>query len=401
MSQSFLASKWVEVNIDVIKENYQLLRQNMHSNIKILGVVKADAYGLGAIEIGRVLEKMGINMLGVTTIEEGRELRQGGIKIPILVFGSFFPENIKDIIEQDLTITIANEEVLKWLSYELAGVRKKIKVHLKIETGMGRLGFWPNQAVGAARRINEISALELEGVYSHLATAMWADKSYAYEQFSKFQKAIADLKQEGFFDLLCHIANSAAAIKMPDMHLDMVRIGTLLYGQYPSPYIKKYITIKEPWSLKARVLSINELAPGYSVGYGRAFKTKRRTKIAVIPVGYVDGLQLEPLAKPSGFIDLCKVLAKTILRFFGYKKVQPYVMFKDGRGYIAGKVGMQLTMVDVTHLKGVEVGSEVFIPARRTAVNAMLPRIYVENQKVVSIGVKRSVTLYQQSIAAK
>lgn len=401
MSQNFFASKWVEVDIGAIKSNYELLRQKVSSDVKILGVVKADAYGLGAIEVSRVLEEAGIDMLGVTTIEEGKELREGNIKIPILVFGGFFPHDIKDILFYDLTITIASYEALKWLDEELVGIKQKIKTHIKIETGMGRLGFWPKQALDVVRRIDKNPNLELEGVYSHLATAMWADKSYAYSQYNEFQKTIKELKHHGFPRLISHIANSAATIELPKMHLDMVRVGTVLYGQYPNLSVKKSVTLKDPWSFNARVASVKEIPSGHSVGYGQAYKANGRRKIAVIPVGYVDGLQLEPVAKPAGIKELIKILAKAILRFFGYKTLQPHVFLKNGRGLIAGKVGMQLTMVDVTHIHDVQVGTVVSIPARRTSIGSLIPRIYVENQKVVSKGIKKSAIEYAQSIAAK
>lgn len=374
-------SRWVEVDLEAIKHNYRQIRRFVNEGVKILSVVKADAYGHGAVPVGRVLEKMGTDMLGVTTVEEGRKLREGGITIPILVFGPFLPEDVPAIARSGLTVTVAGLETLRFLKDYAAGAgtRAAIKIHLKVETGLGRTGIWPQDVVYAARQAASLPGLELEGVYTHLATAMWNNKAFAREQFALFRQALGFLEEaEAGRNLLRHISNSAAVIDLPEMNLDLVRVGTLLYGQYPNPRQEGTLDLKNPWSLKARVVYIRELPPGKTVGYGRTYKTRRPTRIALLPVGFVDGLQVEPVLKPAGFWELIKGMAKLMLQYLGITRANQAVIFTRGKGRLIGKIGMQLSTVDITGLPEVEIGAVAEIPARRTAVSAALPRLYLE-----------------------
>lgn len=374
-------SRWVEVDLEAIKHNYRQIRRFVDEKVKILSVVKADAYGHGAVETGRVLEELGADMLGVTTVEEGRKLREGRISVPILVFGPFLPEDIETIAGTDLTVTVAGFETLKILSKECDKYNRKIKVHLKVETGMGRTGLWPQETAGAAREVAAACGLVLEGVYSHLATAMWDNKSYAHKQYALFKQALTLLEREDpDKHLTRHISNSAAVLDLPEMNLDMVRVGTLLYGQYPNPRQEGTLDLKNPWSMKARVVYIRDLPPGHTVGYGRTYKTSRRTRIALLPVGFADGLQVEPALKPANIWELIKGMAKLILQYLGITRSVQAITFARGKGKIIGKVGMQLSMVDITGIPEVEIGTIAGIPARRTAVSSTVPRLYLKDE---------------------
>jgi len=376
-------SRWVEVDLDAIASNYQQIRQIIGPQVKLLGVVKADAYGHGAVEVSRKLTGLGADMLGVTTPEEGRVLREAKITAPILVFGAFLPEEAVYYARYGLTATVASREAVGWLREAAAASACRINVHLKVETGMGRFGLWPEEVVAVAREISALPELCLEGVYSHLATAMWKDKSYARKQFAIFQKVCASLEEAGIQGLVKHLANSAAILELPEMHLDMVRAGTLLYGQAPVPRLAQKISLKDSWSLKAKVIYVKTLPAGHTAGYGRTFKARRTTTLAVLPVGFMDGIQVEPVLKPAGLLDLIKGMAKLLLRYCGYQKLGSPVQFPQGAGRIAGKVEMQLLMVDVSGLEGVTVGTVASIPARRTAVNAGIRRVYLENGQML------------------
>jgi alanine racemase len=390
--QEELGPRWVEVDLGALKHNYQEIRQRIGPGVKLLGVVKADAYGHGLVEVSRVLEKMGIDMLGVTNVAEGKQLRQAGIAVPLLVFQPFLPDEIPCLARFDLTATVASQEALSWLQQWLEKSGETIKVHLKVETGMGRYGFWPKDVVAAAREIIAIPGLCLEGVYSHLAAAMWKNKSYSRTQFHLFQKVCTDLEKAGIKGLIKHIANSAALVDLPEMSLDMVRVGTLLYGQYPSPHMGKILALKDTWCLKAKVVYLRQLPRGHTVGYGRAFKTRCPLRVAVLPVGFVDGVQLEPLFKPASFFDLLKGMAKLFLTYLGWDKFRSPVLFPGGTGRIIGKVGMQLTMVNVSGVKEIQVGTRACLPVRRTAIDSGIPKVYLEAGRIMTISRTISVS---------
>ncbi|PKM87032.1 MAG: alanine racemase [Firmicutes bacterium HGW-Firmicutes-12] len=393
MQQICPSTKWVEIHLDAIEHNYLQVRQRLDDKTRLLGVVKADAYGHGALEVARVLEKMGVDMLGVTTVEEGCQLRENQISIPILVFAPFLPDEVEKIISYDLTVTVAAKEQIEWLKQALLSNSPDInspdiKVHLKVETGMGRTGFMPAEITEAAREVLAVPGLILEGVYSHFATAMWKNKRYAKLQLKLFQETLQKLEQAGINELVKHISNSAAILDLPEAQLDMVRTGTLLYGQVPSPRHEGMLELMDPWLFKARIIHLRELPAGYGVGYGRTYKTTRKTMVAILPIGFMDGFQMEPVLKPAGFWELLKGGIKQFLYYINHPLVTPSVLLPGGGARIIGKVGMQLTMINVTGIKGAEIGTEVRIPVRRTAVSLAVPRLYLQDSKLM--GIRRS-----------
>ncbi|MDD4048144.1 MAG: alanine racemase [Clostridia bacterium] len=387
MKSSLAGSKWIEIDLDAIKTNYMNIKQKLNPGVKFLGVVKADAYGHGAVEVGLLLEKIGADMLGVTTAEEGKELRLAGVSIPILVFGAFFPEDVELYFNFNLTATVACMESIQWLKQCTDRDDKSIKIHIKVETGMGRFGFWPCDVVLAAKEILKIPGLQLEGVYSHLAVAMRKNKSFSFRQFSVFQETCKSLEKAGIKGLIRHIANSSAVVDLPEMQLDMVRVGTLLYGQYPAPYMEDTLKLKDSWVFKAKIVYVRDLPRGQSVGYGRAFRTHKNISVAVLPIGVIDGFQVEPVSKPVNGWELFKNIAKLILNYFGYLRVVPFAIFKEGKGKVIGKVGMQYTMVDVSRVNNLKVGDVAQISARRTTMRLDIPKVYLENGRIVRVRV--------------
>lgn len=377
------AEKWVEIDTEALQHNFRQVRGRLDPAVKLLAVVKADAYGHGALGTAQLLEELGADMLGVTSVAEGVFLRENGITSPLLIFGPFLPAEAPLIVEHGLTASIAAFNQIGWLREALCRYNGEIKVHLKIETGMGRTGLRPQEAAAAALEIISAPGLALEGVYSHFAAAMRQDKTYTLKQFARFKEALESLEQAGIRGLIRHIANSAALLDLPETHLDMVRTGTLLYGQFPSPRHEKCLALKNTWRFVSRIIYLKELPAGHSIGYGCTYKTRRSSRIAVIPVGFTDGFQMEPLLKPAGILDLIKGIAKQILYYLNHPLATPVLILfgedgqKLGSVRAVGKIGMQLTMIDVTGINGAETGTLVQAPIRRTAVNPTVPRVYV------------------------
>jgi len=378
------ASRWIEIEKSALIHNYHEVKKFVGEKVKILAVVKGNAYGLGMIPCARLFQEQGADMLGVTTFEEGIALREAGITAPILVFGPVLQDQLGLAARYDLTVSITSfqaiERVIKGmenLALEARGAIEPIKVHLKIETGMGRFGIWPGEAVTAAKAIEFHPGLKLEGVYTHFATAQKSKGAYFNKQWALFQEALQELSAAGFDQLIRHCANSAAVINYPPCHLDMVRCGTLLYGQNPQVDQGKKLDLQDPWRFYARVLEVRELPKGHGIGYGAAYQTKKAARIAVLPAGFVDGVNMEPTLIPASIIDAIKGTAKIWLRYFNLGSQNLTVRFAEGTAPVVGKVGMQLMMVDVTHLPQIEIGSAAQVPIRRTAAVQDIPRYYV------------------------
>lgn len=388
--------KWVEVDLDAIVNNYGQVRKYVREDTKILGVIKADAYGHGLLEVAKELEKQGIDYLAVTEISEGIRLRESGIKIPILVFSPFLPEDIYCLSEYELTVSLANLEMIK--QFMTKGVA--VKAHIKLETGLGRTGIKIHELQEMVDLLQSAENIEIEGIYSHLATAMWDNTSFALEQYNKFVQAVEFIEKEGLALKIKHICNSAALAKFPQMHLDMVRVGTILYGQEVAGRQVFEGSLQNAWNLKGQITYINELPKGHSIGYERSHVLARDSKTAVIPIGFAHGFSVEPIPRPKGVKDLIKVLVKTVLRFFNHSRVQAYAQIKGQKVPILGKVGMQLTILDITDLSEVQVGDIVYLPGRRTNISPAIPKVFLKNGKPVKV--QRVTEKYEEiTLAAK
>lgn len=375
--------RWIEIDLDAIIHNFCQIRQLVPPAVKIMSVVKADAYGHGSAQVAGALAEAGTDMFAVTTIEEGLELIQAGIKNPILVFAPILPDQADLVLEHGLMPTIDDWEALHALASAAAQKNIKGSFHLKIETGMGRTGIPSLEVSQFLQEIKELPQLQLAGVYSHFATAMMKDKSFAHKQLSIFLQAVREIKREVSGEVLAHIANSAAILDLPDTYLDMVRPGTLLYGQYPSPHVSKKIDLQDPWQMKGRIISVKKLAPGDSVGYGRDFVTKKPREIGVVPVGYADGFGVLPHTRPAKFYDLVKSTAKLLSQILGM--IAPnYMIYGKERLPVVGRIGMQLSMIDITG-KGIARGETVQIPIRRTTAGGKITRVYLRDQKISAI----------------
>ncbi len=270
------------------RHNLQLIRQAV-SPAKVMAVVKADAYGHGSVETARTMLENGAEYLGVAFHEEGIELRRAGIAAPILVFGAQLEKFFEDHLRYDLELTLSHSEQIKPLGDMCRKLNTKARVHIKIDTGMGRVGFMADGDLNPVFKLLSDEWIEVVGVYSHLSSADEEDLSNAREQLSKFGYIQKEIQKRTPKNILFHIANSAAIMRLPEAYFDMVRPGIMLYGNPPGPDFNLTWDLKETMRFVSRVAAVKTLPPHHPVSYNRRFYTKEQTQIAVIPAGYADG----------------------------------------------------------------------------------------------------------------
>jgi len=280
---------WAEVDLDAIAHNARSLKERAGEKTELMAVVKANAYGYGAVPVARTALENGASRLAVNRALEGVELRQAGITAPILILGYSLPGEAEAIVRWDLTPTVTTVEGALALSALSDRQGKVTPIHVKVDTGMGRFGLLPDEVVPFVRRISELPGLKLEGLFTHFAVADSADKTYTRRQFGLYMQVVRQLEDAGFTIPLKHVANSAATLDLPEMHLDMVRCGIALYGLRPSDEVEPAIPLKPAMALKSRVARVRTLPPGSSISYGCTYTTTRPTPVALVPVGYGDG----------------------------------------------------------------------------------------------------------------
>ena len=380
---------WAEVDLEAIAHNVRELRRITDPGADLMAVVKANAYGHGAVEVTRKALENGADSLGVARIEEGIELRKAGVKESVLIFGYTPPALASKLIGFDLTQTVWSYTTAQALSDIAVSSNKQIKVHLKVDTGMGRLGLLPDchrplvteqnsmgNAVREAKSISLLAGLELEGVYTHFATADSSDKTYAGKQFEIFVDFLNELRRAGINPPLCHAANSAAIIDMPETHLDMVRAGIAIYGLYPSDEVnKRRIVLKPAMTLKSKIVHLKKVPPGFKVSYGSTYQTPMPTTIASIPVGYADGFN--------------RLLSS-----------RGHMLVRGRRAPIVGRVCMDQTMLDVGHIPGVNLEDEVVIFGKQKdgsiTVDEIAASLNTINYEIVSALTARIPISYQK-----
>lgn len=379
-----LKRTWAEINLDNLAYNYHKLRGQMGSKVKYLGVVKADAYGHGAVYIARKLEKLGADYLAISNLEEAEELRHNGIGLPILMLGYTPADMTAALIDNQVTQDVPSLEMAKAYSQAAAAYGKTLKVHLKLDTGMGRLGFQCDEAHfdESLREILEavrLPSLDWEGVFTHFCVADSPDsircRAFTETQHQRFVRMIREVEtRAGFRFRLHHCCNSGGVLFYPDYAWDMCRPGIVLFGTEP---MSVEFGLKPVMTLKTTVGPIKEYAPGTSVGYGRTYFTDTVRRIAVLPIGYADGLQ--------------RCLSN-----------RWEMMTKDGPARICGRICMDMCMVDLTDLPHVKTGDKVVVFGEGNrlermaemadtityeltcAVSKRVPRIYIENGQIAS-----------------
>lgn len=320
---------WVEVSLAAIRENTRVFKQHMNKNSKLLAVVKADGYGHGAEEVGRAALAAGADRLGVALLDEAIELRKAGIEAPILVLGYTKPEVVKEAIINKITLTVYSKDVLDALVTACEELQQAVKVHLKIDTGMRRVGVQTKEEALELVKGIDSKWIELEGIYTHFADADNVDETYTRMQFARFLEVTDYLAEHGYSALLKHCCNTAATICFPEMHLDMCRVGIGMYGLYPAKHMKKVISLTQAMTFQTKAVLIKEVEAGESISYGCTYQPKKKSLIATLSVGYADGLSRQLSNRGE-------------------------VTIRGQRVPIVGRICMDQTMVDVTSIDEIQ-----------------------------------------------
>ncbi len=327
---------WLEINLDAIAHNIKKIRQIVGKNTRIIAVVKANAYGHGAIEVSETLLENGVTMLGVSVIEEGVVLREAGIKAPILILGLTMNDQLESLVAYNLIATVCRLKTIQSLSRIASAKKKTARVHIKIDTGMGRLGIPSGDTLNFIKTIDQIKNIEIEGIFTHFAAADTQNVLYARNQFEKYKKALLQLEREGIDISLNHVASSATILNSSCFHLNAVRPGITIYGFFPSPKDKRTVQLRPTAEFKTKIVLLKKVPAGRSIGYGGTYTTSKPTRIATLPLGYADGYSRLLSNKGKVLVGGC-------------------------RAPIIGRICMGFCMIDVTHIGGVQVGDEVVL----------------------------------------
>lgn len=359
---------YVEVNRSALTNNLQEVSQLAGS--PLLAVVKANAYGHGMVESARTFAESGAWGVAVTRLSEASDIRQAGIIAPLLVFSPILPKNADEAVGMNVLATVDRLDCAAALSRSAVSAGTTIGVHVKVDTGMGRLGVESNAVLDFFQSLLALPGINISGIYTHFACSPDKDPQPTQQQLKIFQDVLEMLRAENINYGIAHCANSAAIIRFPDSRMDMVRPGTLLYGQYPSTHVSKPLKLQETWKLKARIVDIRDLPAGRSIGYGAEFTTKRSMKMAVVPIGWADGYTMIP----DGPVYRQGIVS------FALRKLrrQKHVMVNGKRASVLGRVSMQMTCLDITGIDGVQIGDSVELPAMRIPIDTAIPRIYVD-----------------------
>ena len=368
---------WADIDLDALEHNVRELKRQARGAL-LMAVVKANAYGHGAAAVARAALAAGADRLGVVCVDEGEELRRAGITAPILVMGHTPVSQAERAVALDLTTTVSSQELAEAISRHAVARGVTLPVHLKVETGLNRYGLPPEQLLPLAESMRYISGIDVEGLWTHFATGDEADKSYVHQQFRAFRE-VADLLPR---IRLRHVANTGTVLDMPELSLDMVRVGIGIYGCYPSPAVDRGVSLRPVLSLKSRVARIRRLEAGESVSYGRTWTAKRPSVVALVMCGYADGLRRTLSNRGSVLIRGC-------------------------RAPIVGCIAMDMCVAAITDIPFVALDDEVVIIGRQrddeiaaeevaaltdtisyetlTGISARVPRVYRRGGRIVAV----------------
>ena len=357
---------WVEIDLSAIANNTRQVQSLVGPMVRILVSLKADAYGHGALKVARTVLHNGASMLGVATVSEAMPLREAGIGAPILVFGYVPAWQMREAVRLGLTITLYSSESAQALSRAACTLGQAVKVHVKVDTGMGRLGIRAEQVTEVLELLHEIidlPGLELEGIFTHFAMADTHDQTHARMQLARFQNVLQVVEKEHIRPPLVHAANSAAILSLAEAHFDMVRPGVALYGLDPSPEVRLPVGFRPALSFKTQVAQVKVIPEGECISYGCAYITERATRVAILPVGYADGFRRAPTNWGN-------------------------VLIHGQEAPLLGRVCMDQSIVDVTHIPQVRAGDEVVLIGRQGSASLtaeqVAQRLGTINYEVVS-----------------
>ena len=373
---------YVTIDLDAIYNNIENLKKNLTPGTKVAAVIKTDGYGHGAVPIAYAVDDI-VDAFAVATVDEAVNLRENGVNKPLFVIGFTHESQFGRMILNDIRPTIFTYESAVLFSEVAAGLNKKGKIHIKVDTGMGRIGFKDNEeSIAVIKEINKLSGIEIEGIFTHFATADEKDKTKARKQYDRFYSFTERLDDEGIHIPIKHCSNSAAMMELGYANMNLVRAGIALYGLYPSEEVdKNSVKLTPALELKSHVVFVKEVEPGTEISYGGTFVADKKMKVATIPVGYGDGYRRSLSNKG-------------------------YVLIRGKRANILGRVCMDQFMVDVSDIEGVEAGDDVvligksgneIISAEKLAdiagdtfnyeivcdLGKRMPRIFSKNGKVV------------------
>ena len=369
--KKLLGPTWVEINIDAIANNVKNIKELIGEKKELMAVLKGNAYGHDVLETSSIALNNGASRLAVARLEEGIFLRKTGITAPILVLGLTLKQQAELLVSHNITPTVSEYEMIEKLSESACTKGKVVKVHLKVDTGMGRIGIFPNHVLNFIKKVKVLKNVEIEGIFTHFSVADEKDKAYTKAQFKKFMEVLTILEKEGIKIPVKHVGNSATLLDLPHMWLDLLRPGISVYGLYPSTGVQKTVKLIPAHSFKTRIIFLKDLPVGECIGYGRTYiTTKRRTKVVSLPVGYADGYN--------------RLLSN-----------QGEVLVRGKRFPVIGRVCMDQTMIDVTNLPQVKVGDEVVLWGRQgqeeITVEEIADKIGTINYEIVHLPDKKRV----------
>lgn len=330
---------WSEIDLDAIAHNIKAIRRHIGKHAEIMAVVKADAYGHGVMETCRTMIDSGATRLAVSMLDEAVQLRRSGIEVPIMVLGYSDPGRADEILTHSITQTVFSHDLADALSEASQRMHIPARIHIKIDTGMTRVGFMPGYAaIKDVVRISALPGIVVEGIFTHFSSADEEDRIYTMKQYELFESMMQELSRIGLNVPIRHVANSAAVMQYPEMAMEMVRPGVILYGLYPSGWLRgNILDLKPAMAIKANVILVKDVEAGVAISYSRRFVTQRASRIATIPIGYADGY----------------------LRAFSNKG---RVLIGGEFAPVVGAICMDQCMVDITDLsKPVQVGDEVVL----------------------------------------
>lgn len=365
---------WVEIDLDAIRENTINIKKLCGEKTGIMGIVKADGYGHGSIQVSKILIEEGVRYLGVSSLDEGIVLRKSGIDHPILILGYTPEEQLEDTIEWNINQTIYDLDTAKILAEEGKERNRKVKIHIKIDTGMGRLGFRGREnIINSIVEINKLASLEIEGLYTHYSVADQKDKAYTSDQLNQFLDICKTLEKLNIHIPLKHTANSAAVIDMEDTYFNLIRPGIILYGLYPSnEVIKDNLLLKPAMAFKTKIANVKRVEKDSSISYGRKYITSEEKLIATLPVGYADGYP--------------RMLSG-----------RTHVLIHGVKASIVGSICMDQCMVDISDIPNAKVGDEVILFGPGLSAEELAEKIGTINYEIICMVSKRVPRVYIQN----
>lgn len=357
------------IDLGAISHNIAETRERIGDKKRLMAVVKADGYGHGSLEVSQTALKTGADCLGVALPEEGQLLRKAGIDVPILVLGPIEPKEAPKTVDSRLDQTVCSLELSEALDQVARKASVCINVHVKVDTGMGRIGVPPQDVLAFVRRIGTFKNLSVEGIFTHFASADEADKAFARKQIDIFDRVVREMHLAGIDIPQKHMANSAGILDLPESYYDLVRPGIIIYGLYPSDKVSRSVELKPAMTLKTKISFLKTVPPGTAISYGRTFVTDNETTVATLPVGYGDGYS--------------RLLSN-----------RGEVLINGQRAPLIGRVCMDMCMTDVSLVADLKPGDDVILFGEDFSVDEIAAMVGTINYEILCAVGKRVPRVY-------